>query len=189
MNWDDLFPMVRKFAASAPKSVLRQSLRESARSFCDESRAWRTTGYEWLHAGVDRYEIRPPGGADAALVAVPALGVDGSALSENGDYWIEAGEVVLRRTPEKSGQLEYTAAWMPTVKARGLPDAIGERWGDVIGHGAAARLAEIPGKTWSSPETAQYHWRRYRSGVSQALSAEMKGGTDRSLTVKPRRFV
>ena len=186
-TWDVILPAVMVHASAAPKSLAREQVRRAARDFCDKTRIWREPGSEWAHQGVTRYEVRAPDGA--VLASVPEASLDGGALSPGQDYRVMSGVIVLTDDPRSARTLEYIATWMPSLSAKGMPEPILDRWSDAIAHGAVARLMEMPGKTWTSPEGSAYHDREYRAGIQAALNEDARQGTDQALTVKPRRFV
>lgn len=119
---------------------------------------------------------------DAMLVDVLGLYLDGRRL-DRADYVPSPYDIVLRFTPQADAVATIEATARPARTATAMPAEIMEAWGDVITHGALARLKSMSGTRmeWTDAQGAALHNDLYNEGCADARTRMFRnrhgGGT------------
>jgi hypothetical protein len=99
-------------------------------------------------------------------------------------------KMVLYPVPDSTedDDLEVECVVKPTTSATGVDDYVFDDFGYVIAEGALADLKRIPGKPWTDPAAASFHYALYKKGISKARRKVMKSKGLSSSYVNPKSF-
>lgn len=175
------------YLPGVPQPVVEWAVLLAARSFCGDSTAIRRDSALTTVAGITRYELDvDEDGAEVALIVEAKL--DGRKLTPGTDYVYDenAGEFVFAQDPGAAA-LTLTIAVQPKPDAAVVPDQLLD-YQTVIAAGARAKLAAMPGQTWSNPDVVKAANVEFKVGVNAALVAANKSNVRTSLRVQPRKF-
>ena len=180
-----------------PQPVALQALLDTAIDFCDRTRIVKhTTDPVPVRPGEPTYDIDLPSGTTVARVlnvwydgrllelapiqTVTAHGayVVGEGLGRpTAAYVLEPATIRLFPPPgqDADGRLTVQVSLKPTRTARAVDDTLFDDWAEVIVAGALARLAIMPGASFSNVELAAVGAAQYGAGVSAAKLEGRKG--------------
>ena len=183
---DAILKWVRPDVPNCPEPTLMRALRASVEDFCRQTWIWRTTLDELeLEPGEREYTLTAPRGARICAV-VEMLDTESrpfTAFSYN-------LPIILLDTEPMSAKVVY-----PTVALQPDGDTYTEvqdlfwDWREGLAAGAKARLFEIPGKSWSSPEQAAFAAGLFRTARNKARVRVLHGNQTKPQRVAPMRFV
>lgn len=188
VTWDEMIPSLAPFLPNAPRVSMRGALLASASNFLAKTYLWR--------AAFDPFETEPGVSdyglfSDALIESVLWLKVGNQAIPQTDSrfvdksridkqakptaFWVVNGRTV-RFFPIPDGVHEITGEVVlkPSTKARGLEEWIVDAWQDAIVSGAIYRLAQIPGKDWSSADLAQYHKMLHDREIANARAHQLQ---------------
>ena len=83
----------------------------------------------------------------------------------------------------EEGTLEVAVVMQPNRNIDSVPDALGDKWFDIIRRGALARLLSMPEKIWTDGRAAAAYEMHFREGIAMA---KREARDDRS---RPKRTV
>lgn len=202
----DFLPEVLPFVPGCPQPVAINAVRNSVIQFMTETGLSEQTLSVSLVDGTALYTVTPAAGtkiinyvrgdiagspvypASPAQLDATSLGwraLDGSQPTQ---AFIEGGQLRVLPIPGAAATLSATFVCAPTRAATTVDDEVLEDYAETIASGALYRLLALPGQPWSSPELADYHKAKFEADVSDAIVMKMKGGTNASLSAKPRSF-
>lgn len=204
----DFLPEVMPSVAGCPVPLIINAVRNAAIEFLKDTGLSEQAVSIPLTAGLASYVI-PVAAGTVAQSFVRGV-VDGaysvtatnpvSLHDNNADWRNEAGNVpnrafieggLLTVTPIPSAEGATLSAVFTTAPARAaieVDDFLLEDWIEGIASGALSRLMALPGYPWANPELVAYHKGKFETAKSEARVFKMKGGTDSSIAVTPRRF-
>lgn len=178
------------------------------RDFCDRTEVWKEWRDIYFDPGVDRYEITAPQGSEIGKVAsvvynnraIEAVSSTGPGVDDNNfeagtgnvrDGWLFEPPNYLRlaSVPEDEGLLFLSLVLRPQIGYGSFPDWIWSNYWRYLASGVSARLLMQRGMAWSQPDLAVVYMREFENGISNVKRNISKGFSNRSLKVKPRRFV
>lgn len=187
--WTDFFPDLLVHVPGCPQPLAEHELRRAAQAFIGGAGLWSgEVGPLVVMAGDPLVAMVYPAGSEA--VRIEGAWLDGRQIgpvtpesldAQYSNRWSEmtgtpecyyqpqAGVVRLFPIPEHSANLMLRALLRPSDASIGLPDEMGQRWGDAVVAGAKARLMVYPGRTWTNAELAGVY--------AQAFSAMLDGAT------------
>ncbi|WP_165072825.1 hypothetical protein [Desulfovibrio sp. ZJ200] len=177
---DGLLPRILPQVLPCPRSMALDAVQMVAGDFCKETGVWSMVLAESVPAGECRITVPMP--RDAVLVDVLGLYLDGRLLDRS-DYVPSSYDIVLRFTPQSDAVATIEATARPARTASALPAEIMEAWGDVIAHGALARLKSMSGARieWTDAQGAALHNDLYNEGCADARTRMFRnrhgGGT------------
>jgi hypothetical protein len=190
-TYSDILPDVRIEVSDAPKQVMLTAVVWACRELCDQSLAWvHTTDPVPLFGGNDEIDVDDIP-KESELSRLLACEVDGRPLSLGVEASISMDGLIVRLANPVSGNCTATAtmALRPTRSATYIPDWIASNHSDTVAHGALYRLQANPTKAWGNPQSAQFHYSQFRSGVARArIDAIQSGRQQTTLRVRPVRF-
>ena len=171
--WSKFYPYIQPYLPGCPEIVIEAHLQEAAAEFIGRSELWRfDIESDFTSKSTSDYEIDVPPGA--VLENILALYVDGAPIKRVTDRHFHASntqensapsaytiyqdnQIKFYPTPDRKYTFEGVGTLKPALSATGVEDFIFETHGRSIACGAIWRLAIIPGKEWSNPETAMYY--------------------------------
>lgn len=172
--------------------TLRMELFNVTKEFCQRSDIWRESVHIHIQPNIHEYTIHSQ---DRALIN-RLLAVEGSHRTTGSDkhlfgvprvpqegYLDIAGENAILRIPrppseKEEWQAHISLAPIDPTDSEGLPrlpNYIVEKYQDSIQSGLLSRLMMYPGKPYSSPQMAQFHGRRFYTGVNLAKKEARQG--------------
>lgn len=170
----------------AERKVVQQELINTLREFFNVSSCWRKTLVYDLKSGKTKYYLSPED-SYSNVIRVHRVTVDGRALnfksskfvvmpSENDGttptsyYTPDPDVVVIDYAPSETvtDGIEFYVSLTPNRNVKRVPEIAVTQYYDVILDGVLGRLMMHPAKPYSNPMAAQYHLRRFRSGVADA---------------------
>ena len=186
----DLAGLLRIRAPEAPSLMLQRVLRESARQFFRESRAWRLDFGGVIVAGTDSYDLTLPAGALAHDVIYAKLTTSNTLLEylrDAGKAYVLPDDVTVGNTtkhitlidnntfqllpvPYTADVIEMKVILTLDRAATAIDDQIVEEYEDALIDGALARLYEQPNKTWTDLKLAMLHHNKFAGGIARAKS-------------------
>jgi hypothetical protein len=193
----DFLTRLNPMVPGCPEPVALQALLDTAVDFCDRTMVVQhTTDPTPVVPGVATYDLDTPSGTTPARVlaawydgarldlaplqtvtARSALGAADALGTPRAAYVLEPATVRLFPAPDTTqvGTLQVRVATRPLRAARHVDDALFDDWVEAIVGGALARLAIMPGMSFSNPDMAVYGAGLFGAGVSAAKLEARKG--------------
>lgn len=172
------------------RAVARRELINTAREFYRQSGAWREVlENTYFDSGDYQYTV-VPSNPESEVIQVTSVEVNGSLLTAAterpvGDrqdgtptLWFPTGlaSIEIWPTPEQyDDEVRIRVVLIPTESATTFPDAAYAKYYEALLDGVLGRLYGHPAKPYSNPSLAEYHLRRFRNAIGEAM-AEQKGG-------------
>lgn len=175
--WSYWFPDVLPHVPGCPQPLVEHELLRAAKVFFGRTRAWKVDSpVAAVLAGQADVTV-PMASVEHELVRVESVRLDGKHLrlittealeaahagewrthagSPHAYFLVQPGEVRLYPVPVSDAATGLTArvSIAPSDVSPGLPDHLGQAFGDAIQTGAKARLMLYPGRSWTSGELA-----------------------------------
>lgn len=212
-TWNDFISLVAVDVPGCPPLVMREALKESVASFCDQSACWaEDLDPISLAEGVRDYDLQPSTGARVLVLqavkykGLPLLPFTDQDMDVDLKTWLtspsgspstyqlvqddDAQMLRLFPTPsaDEDDALDVRVTLKPASDAETLPEWFYEEWRSALASGALAILCAVPAKAWSNSELAVYHRRLFHQGITKAVARQAAGGTNKILTARPVRF-
>lgn len=205
----DFLSRLSPLVPGCPQPMALQALRDTAIDFCTRTHVVRAVGDPvTLRPGVAQYDLDLPGGMDAIRVLnawygstrlelapaqqVTAVGAYTASVSGApvAAYVLEPATIHLFPTPDAQATepLVVQFATRPTRQASEVDDVLFDEWVEVIVAGALARLAVVPGTSFSNADMAVLGAGQYAAGVSAAKLEARKGHVRGDVRVRGLTF-
>lgn len=205
----DMLVEVRGIAYGAPDPLLERALIRATQELCKRTQCWRER-LDVMHAmdGTPNYELAAP--FEAVVDRIIWVRVGGQAVGHHrrpddvegqppslGQPRVYAQHATRQELllwpapgPEQDGQeIIVYAALSPSLRARDLPDALVDEYGQgITARAMADLLGSNPSHPWHNPSTAAMHHAVANDIFSRAKRAQHSGHSS-VLTVAPRRFI
>lgn len=202
--------VILPFVHDCPDMAADIAARFAIREFCKKS-DWLLYEHDPVSvlAGQAEYEFEPPTGT--MVVSVIEASLDGRPLEaatreyltgKYGDwrkhdgtpyFYTQITRDALRLVPtpdaEITSGLKMIVSLEPTVDAVAVDSSIYERWSEIIGYGARARLKDMPGQPYYDPAGAKSCADYFQAGIEQAKLERQKAMTRSVTRVQMRRWV
>lgn len=194
-----------------PLNVVNSTILSTIIDFCEKSLLWKhEADPTTIRAGYARYTFAPEAGSRVvepvyvSLKQKPLLATSLAQLDdttpgwrerqdkEPGAYYMDTEDSIrLVGIPSEDMEdaLEVHVALKPERSAKEVPDFIYEDWAEIIAHGALAKLHAMSSRTWADPNVVNFHYRKYRRGLSRARSKALRSRQGAvKVGVQPRKF-
>lgn len=189
MKWNDVIPEIMTDVPGCPEPLVEAKVRNAAILFCRESRAWKERLEDiYPVEGQVYYQLELPEEAQLSILASARQYpyTNPERYNELGARMTNLGTLQFDQAPVVAdGPIEVMAILQPTKDATGMPDRLGQIYERALIHGALGRLFEMPGRDWSSPSFAEYHWKQFRDVVADAKVRAATGETNEPIRVSP----
>ena len=202
-------PEVATEVIGCPQPLIIHALCSAAIDLCRRSLAWMYQPAVFLtETDVAEYDLTLPAGVDLVMptaVFLNGVPIDPVALDNDVDVGApvvdlgsgttvryamnENNQLVLLPAPA-SDDIEVTLrlAVCPTRDATVMDAVLADTFYVQIASGAIASLCAQSSKPWTNKEVATERAARFESGVLAASNRKLKGGTTKSLFIRPRAF-
>ena len=212
VEYSAFLPDVLPYVRDCPECVAINAIRNTCIEFCEKSTWWRTSMEPIpLVAGQSEYDLDVcVGAAIAAIMSahlgqqplqfgteeklIEVIGPDWRTregpvryVAHDGDFSIIRVAHVPNYTPEEP--LTLHVALRPIKSSVRVPKELYERWSEIIGFGARARLHDTPGQPYSNEKAAREYRKWFESGYGQATIQANRGRSRAPLMVRPPRLV
>lgn len=208
-TFDYFFPEVATEVMGCPQPLIIHALRSAAIDLCRRSLAWMYQVPDFTTtADLAEYAFTLPTGVDLVMpdrVFINGVPIDPVALDNSVDVGAPVADLgsgtVMRYAINESNKLVLLPApandtdvvvlrlaVCPTRAAADMDAVIADTYYVQIASGAIASLCAQPGKPWSNAEVSAYRKSVFEAGVAAAANRKLKGGTTKSLMMKPRAF-
>jgi hypothetical protein len=211
VTFDQFFPEVLPYVRDCPEFVAINAIRNACIEFCDKSLYWREVlNPITLVVGQSTYPLDPvSNGATVAQIVSASIGIS-SLMSGNEEklsqtigadwrsrigpvaYFVQddLDNVVLAQVPDgsQSDPLIITAAIRPERTATKVDKELFDRYAEIIGFGARARLHDTPGQPYSDDTAAKKFRMWFESGYGEAKIAANRARGRGPLMVRPPRI-
>lgn len=203
----EFLPLVLTEAPGCPVALAVDAVRQAAREFCEQSRAWRHKSEPTaLWAGRTRYPLHTFEACDVCGILGAAYGSrelkplapDAAQFSQATSlepthyrFW-EPGEIEVYPIPQAdtAAELRVNLALMPGRSTDVLPAFLLDRHGPAICQGAVGKLLMGPGnQPWHNPQMGAVAESRFKAATVLAKMATSRAGTPGGRRVRPRPFV
>jgi hypothetical protein len=194
ITWTSFYPYVQPYLPGCPEIVMEAHLQETAAEFCADSEVWRyTLDTDYTSKNSSDYEIDVPKGSlleNLLYVKVNGIRVDqvserhfrapinadGTAVTGTPTCFSILDDASIRFYPTPDTKLSFNglAVIKPKLSATGVEGFIFDAHSRAIASGTIAKLAEIPGKEWSSPELAMQHRVTYERKIATAKGRDTR---------------
>lgn len=169
-TWDAYLPDVEPWVLGLPIPAMERALLRAAQRFCEKTGAWHIDldPVKTTAAGVLDFNIP----REAEIVKVTEATVGGKPLGF-GDSSVPRLVTSDARTfsiePQPAaGLLVVVSAWLrPSLNATGIPNDLGDRYGQVFAHGALESLLTIPGDT-ANAALAEHYGDLFKTAIAKA---------------------
>lgn len=183
--WAEFYDYLLPDLPGCPYVAMGFALRQSAITFCEQSRAWRyqLPDIEVVN-DVDTYAYITPAETLVHVVTYAEfndLEIDATTKDKDmlvSDWRHQTGVpkyvlgtptgVQLVPKPDLPGTLKLTVALKPDSHSTGIDDDIFQEYREAISHGAKARLMLSPNKPYTKPELASWHMQQFMALTSAA---------------------
>lgn len=190
VDWDAFYPYVQPHLPGCPEVVITSHLQEAAAEFLERSEVWRfDIDLDITARNEPDYEIDVPTGA--VLHDVLYLALDGVELKKVTDKHINSSilnttsrpmyysmyqndSVRLYPTPNTNYRFQGVGILKTALDAKDLEEWIWNNHGRCIAYGAISRLAAIPGKEWSNPESGMYYRSLFNADADLAKAKDYR---------------
>lgn len=208
-SFDTFFPEVVVEVAGCPDPTITHALRSAAIDLCRRSLAWMYQ-VPVFNTVTDQaeYTLVLPTGVDLVMptaVFLNGVPIHPAAMDNDLDVGAPVADIgsgtTVRYAMNENNQLvllpapaaddiEVTvrAAVCPTRDATGMDSTIANTFYFQIASGAIAQLCASEGKPYSNEKTAARRALMFEAGVVAATNRKLKGGTTRSVFMRPRCF-
>lgn len=211
VKYDEFLPEVLPYVRDVPEFVAIRAIRQACIEFCERTTFVReylpdvtvvkgqpvydletiagTSVVMVIQANIGTHQVKPN---DAETLA-QIFGGDWRTLSGPVDYILQESytQVRLVMTPDTEyyDPLKLYVATRPLRKSSGCAGILYERYAEVIGFGARARLHDTPGQPYSDENAAKKFRMWFESGYGQATIAANRGHGRGPTMARPPRFV
>lgn len=170
VTWGDIARDAALWLTDCPDAIIRDMVRRVAIERYTENRAWRAhaVAFGLTVAGQAAYAVAL---VDAQrIVGLPSITVGedealevltGGASGHDSHHILasisDADEITLDPAPTQAGlAVVADLALAPSLASTGLPDWLAAEHREALAAEAASRLAAMPRRAWSDPQTAAY---------------------------------
>lgn len=196
IQYANLLPEVLPHLTGDPSEPLAiNAIRNAVIEFCARSWVWRHfPDAQDVEAGEPSYRLEPPAGADVAMVlscrydGEPITQASSDSLDEKLPGWqTDSGcvkyftqpdteSIVLAPIPDANidAGLAMVLAVQPRRAATTFPRWIHAQYMEQIAAGAIAKLMNMPGKPWASPQAVHYQ-AKFDNGIASAKESALRG--------------
>lgn len=206
---NDLIPRLNPFVPGCPEPMAVQALRDAGVDLCERTSVVRSTIDVALTAAQPQYELDLDLGTDLARILAASIGTsqltpldqqladhlsagDGAQCGAPRGITASArGVVTLFPAPDSTFAdcaLHLVVALRPNRSTLSVPDELVLDWPDVVVYGALARLAAIPGQSFTSADMAVYGQTLFMAGVARAGLDASKGRVRSQVRMAGRNF-
>lgn len=212
-TYDLFLPEVLPFAHGCSDMVATHAVKNAAIEFCEKTDWWlyELSPITGVANQQDYTFASLPAGASVCRVVQADYGnlpldplTDDELRGVFGIAWrsVDAGwprfttqinedQISLVPAPSSASIAQLTAfvSLRPTRASTGCDSSIYERWGEVVGQGALARLYATAGQPYSNPAAAAAYMAKFNVGCSEAKRMRMRGLGRAGGRVQMRPFV
>jgi hypothetical protein len=185
--WAEFYPHVLPHVIGCPNPVVNQALRDAAREFCLDTKAWQETEDFEADGAINRYYFDVTGQTE--LVQVVRASVAGKDLDiygrgklpadweteppcERSLYHLNEEEYLLFPLPSAGQAISVTLAVRPSIAGTGVGDVVFKKHAEAIASGAKYRLLKMPRQDWTDLDQAAICKREFDKGVSDAANRD-----------------
>lgn len=212
VDYSAFLPDVLPYVRDCPEFVAINAIRNACIEFCEKSTWWRVTlDPVTLAVGQAEYDLdvevgagiaviisahlgRQPLGIQAEEYLVETVGPDWREragpvqwVTQDGDFDVLRVVMVPDAVPVDA--LTLHVAQRPIKSSTRVPKELYERWGEIIGFGARARLHDTPGQPYANEEAAKKYRMWFESGYGEAKVQANRGRGRTALHVRAPRIV
>lgn len=208
-RYEDFLPEVLPYVRDCPEMVAINAIRNACIEFCDRS-MWLLHEHDDIPtiSGEGRYPLALPNFTESARV-VEAWHNQFPLNAQNEDQlkrlyqfdWrdmvggpryissLTPCEVAVVPAPAEAdaGTLKLIVALRPTRDSHSIDDSVYERWAEVIGQGARARLMAIAGQPFHDIAGSMQNRMFFTIGIAEASRERLRGMHRAVAHVKPPR--
>jgi hypothetical protein len=184
--WAEFYPWVLTDVIGCPKPVIDHALREAAREFCLESKAWQETEENPAPGAINRFDFETS--TYNEVIQVVRASVAGESLDVFGInklpsdwetrrpcrndalYQLNDFEYLLIPTPSAGQLVSITLALRPGPEGEGVGDDVFSKHVEAIAAGAKYRLLKMPRQPWTDLEQAALFKSEFDAGMHVAAN-------------------
>ena len=214
VEYVSFLPDVLPYVRDCPEFVAVNAIRNTCIEFCEKSTWWRhTMDAIPLVAGQGEYDLDVEVGTGLATIIsahvgrhplVPqteeylrsTIGPDWRTRQGQAQFFTHDGDFTTINLAYAPASLEAEdpnlylhVALRPLKSSTRVPKELYERWSEIIGFGARARLHDTPGQPYHNVEAAAMYRKWFQSGIGEAKIQANRGRSRAVLTVRPPRIV
>lgn len=189
VKWEEFLPRITPSVKGCPVSIIFKALRDATREFCKKTWIWQElVDYEVEEDSSDVFIYVP---RDSRLVAVRYLLEDGNRIQVKSNYYVRSDRELTQSEFDQIEDKECKARVVlkPSETSEYCPDFLLNDHSEIICYGAKFRLMYDPSKEWANPQLALASMQMFNKGIAAERINLKKGYVERSLQVKPRRFI
>ena len=184
--WAEFHPHVLPYVIGCPNPTVDAALRDAAREFCLDSKAWVETEDFEADGETNRYFFDVTGrtelvqvirasvaGVDLDLFGRRQLPADWETIPPcSGLYHLNAEEYLLFPRPAAGAAVSVTLAYQPSLIAPGVGDRVFKDFAAAIAAGAKAALLRMPRQAWTDIEQAAICQTQFGKGITDAANRD-----------------
>lgn len=205
--YDSFLPEVLPYVRDCAEVVAINAIRNACMEFCEHSQLWREELPDvTLEAGEAVYQLEVPAGSGLAAIISARIGriqlIPKSIEDLNvvlGPDWrdregpvnyithddYDSVRLVMVPSAGYTEDLKMTVALKPLRSSTKVAKVVYERYAEIIGFGARARLHDTPNQSYSDEKAAKKFRMWFETGYGEAKIAANKGLTRAVLVVRP----
>lgn len=191
--WEDLLERIRPECKRCPTDVMVQAIRDTARDFCQITRAWQLEKNDAeILAGTADYATFVPG-AWAQPIAIEFLQINGERAVFKTTDWLDTyipnwrfraaddfryfthlagpATITFPCVPTVNGTVDamrYRTSYKPADDGDRIEQKMVDEWIEAFSDGAKAKLLSMEGEPWYKPKRAGQLEAAYRTARSRA---------------------
>lgn len=209
VSYEEFFKEVIPFVRDVPEFVALNAIRNACIEFCEETLFWRQVLDPLdIVVGQADYDLEVEANTEVAMIVSASLGSlvlgvksDEELVALLGAKWRDNegaiqyitqedfATVRLCMTPDTATteQLRLTVALRPLRSSTRIDRAIYERYAEIIGWGARARLHDTPQQSYSDEQAAAKFRKWFESGYGKAKISINRGRGRGPIVLRPQR--
>lgn len=207
VTFDAFLPEVLPYVRDCAEVVAINAIRNACMEFCEHSQLWREElPAVTIDAGEALYQLEVPSGTGLVSIISARIGrsilvpksVDELDALLGADWRDREGPVnyithddydtvrlVMVPSTVYTDDLKMTVALKPMRSATKIDKVVYERYAEIIGFGARARLHDTPNQQYSDEKAAKKFRMWFETGYGEAKIAANKGLSRAVLVVRP----
>ncbi len=181
-------------SGGCPEMVLERQLRNTAIEFLAETEIWQDRRVISSIPQVGEYALTVS--SDESIHKLTYCAVDGTELLQTVPHrtfakygvpqWYFLRDDTLHVHPFEliKGDIEVELILTCNRLSEGIPDSVGNRWGEALQKGALARTLSMATTPWYDPRTAQLYFSQYGEMAARARREGTRGTHSRIRTTR-----
>lgn len=189
-EFDDFLPMLNAVATGCPRPTAVNAVRQAAITFCERTRSWyvdddfdirqNELGYVCVYPQSELFEIESVLFDGHELMPASREYLDRQLTGWHDatgapSWFTQTRYDTIKVVPSSAGRVHVRAYLRPAEDAEALPDYLSFKHRRTLVDGALEQLLLLPGQSFTNPNLATYHARRFQSALDRDYNLNLRG--------------